>query len=85
MLPHPHNTGRMAEMRQQAFRAEAERNRLASQARGTAGGRTGLGSLGAFVLAQIVRIPWTWRRTRLTTPATATDDVPVQLATVQEP
>ncbi len=85
MLPHPHTSGRVAQLRQEAFLAEAERHRLASQARGTAQGTTSLGSFGAFVLAQIVRLPWTWRRTRLSTPLISGDDNPVQLAPVQEP
>lgn len=85
MLPHPHTSGRVAQMRQEAFLAEAERHRLASQARGTAQGSTGLGSFRAFVLAQMVRLSWTWRRTRLSTPLITADDNPVQLAPAQEP
>ncbi len=85
MLPHPHTTGRVAQVRQQAFLAEAERDRLASQARRTAGGRSAIGSLAEFVLAHIVRLPWTWRRTRPSMLLPAGDDAPVPLAAVQEP
>lgn len=84
MLPHPHTSGRIPQMRQQAFLAEAERERLASQVHSKAGGTTGIASQAGIVLAHIVRPPWTWPRTRLSTRGTATDEAPVQLA-AQEP
>lgn len=79
VLPHPHTSGRIAQMRQQAFLVEAERERLAARAQPTGGGATGIAGLAGFVLAHIVRLPWTWRRTRLSTPVTTADEAPVQL------
>lgn len=85
MLNHPNASGRLAEMRQEAFLAEANRNRLGDLARPRAGRTHSLAGLAALALAQIARLSRTWRRRRASQPAVPAEDVPVGLATVRKP
>ena len=85
MLNHLNASGRLAEMRQQAFLAEADRNRLGDLARPRAGRTHSLAGLATLVLALIARLALTWRRTRASQPAATTEDVPVGLAAARKP